>query len=440
MSDSLTSRLAEFVTDPQALPDSARQMMRLSFLDWGACAIAGIDEPVAQILRAQVLAEGGAPQASVIGALAHVPVRAAALVNGATSHALDYDDTHFTHIGHPSVAVIPAALSVAQLSGANGTSLLDAALIGAEVSIRIGVWLGRAHYEAGFHQTATAGAFGATAAAAHLLGLDRGQVMQALGLVSSRASGLKSQFGTMGKPYNAGIAASNGVEAALLAQAGFVSNPAGIETLQGFGDTHHGAADAQALDGLGQEFLMTGVSHKFHACCHGTHAMLETLRNVTQDIEINSIRAVDIHTNPRWMRVCNIQNPTTGLAAKFSYRLTAAMLLGGLDTAAPGAFDDQVCKASQIVALRDLVSVVADGSIGETAALVRVTLDGGQVISGHHDLMAPLEMNVRRDRLRAKAASLIGVDHAAALWDCIMADNGPEPKRLGDLLVAPRHG
>ena len=166
------------------------------------------------------LAKAARPNAA--GRPERVPPRAAALANGAISHALDYDDTHFAHVGHPSVGVLPAALALGEARGASAPAVLDAFLIGAEASIRIGLVLGRAHYERGFHQTATAGAFGATVAAAHVLGLSREATRQALSLVSTRASGLKSQFGSMGKPFNAGVAASNGVEAAELAELGFL--------------------------------------------------------------------------------------------------------------------------------------------------------------------------------------------------------------------------
>ena len=116
-------------------------------------------------------------------------------------------------------------------------------------------------------------------AAARLLGLDEERARHALGIASTRTSGLKSQFGTMGKPYHAGMAAANGVEAALLAAAGFVSRPDGLDCAQGFGETHAGAGidPAAILDGLGRDFIFEAVQHKFHACCHGTHAALDAL-------------------------------------------------------------------------------------------------------------------------------------------------------------------
>ena len=269
------SELANFAVALVAA-DAALAMMRLSLFDWAAGAIPGRDEPVARIVRDMVLAEAGAGVATVIGG-GRAPARGAALAGGTASHALDYDDTHFDHIGHPSVAVIPAALAVAEQTGVDGAAFLEACLVGAELSIRLGVWLGRAHYQPGFHQTATAGAFGATAAAGRLLRLSADRMAHGLGLAATRAAGLKSQFGTMGKPFNAGIAAATGVEAALLAHAGFVSNPEALETEQGFGPTHAGEANAVALDGLGRSWRFETVSHKFHACCHGTHAAIEAI-------------------------------------------------------------------------------------------------------------------------------------------------------------------
>lgn len=407
--------------------DMARPLdiLRLSLLDWCAVGIAGEEEPVSRILREQALAEGGAGQAGLFGAGSRVPARAAALVNGTISHALDYDDTHFAHIGHPSAAVMPAALAVGQMVGASGAAMQEAALIGAEASIRVGLWLGRAHYQAGFHQTATAGAFGACLASCRLLLLAPEQTAHALGLVSTRASGLKSQFGTMGKPMNAGIAAANGVEAALLIRRGFVSIPDGLSHAQGFGATHHGTAQEDALEGLGRDWLFERISHKLHACCHGLHAMLEALAQV-HDIPLADIARIEIHTHPRWLSVCNKQAPQTGLEAKFSYRVTAAMGMTGHDTSLPGSFTEALCHDPQIIALRDRVDVAGDDTLTEMQARVVVTLMDGTTHERSHDLDRQAPLAERQSRVLAKAAALIGSDRAETLWDKICAQATPD--------------
>jgi len=414
----LTEKLAEFALGPVAGKD-ALQMARLSALDWAACGLAGREEPVARALLSLAEEEAGAQQASILGGGPRRPARMAALVNGTMSHALDYDDTHFAHIGHPSVAVFPAAMAVAEREGRSIEDMLQAALVGMEASVRFGVWLGRDHYQTGFHQTATSGAIGATVAACRLLGLTPERTVHALGLVATRASGLKSQFGTMGKPFNAGLAASNGVEAALLAQRGFISSPAALDGEQGFGPTHAGMEDDSAWDGLGCDWLFETVSHKFHACCHGLHAMLEAIATLRPGLDPSQIEAVSITTHPRWARVCNIPSPQTGLEAKFSYRLTAAMGLCGVSTASLANFSEETAADPALVTLRDKVMVDFDDSLLETQSRVQVVLAGGKLLEAAHDLNAPISLEARQQRLMAKAAALIGDNEASAIWDML---------------------
>ncbi|MBT2132020.1 MmgE/PrpD family protein [Aliiroseovarius lamellibrachiae] len=401
--------------DESAETAQALEMMRLSLLDWASVAIAGAGEPVAKITRTLGMSDGGTPAATVIGCATRLPMPTAALINGATSHALDYDDTHFAHIGHPSVAVIPAALAVAEAFDLSGEQTLQAALIGIEASIRVGIWLGRAHYQTGFHQTATAGAFGATVAAARLMGLDADQTAHALGLCSTRAAGLKSQFGTMGKPYHAGMAAQTGVEVARAAHAGFISSPHGLDGAQGFGPTHAGEGNIHAFAGLGTMWKIQTISHKFHACCHGTHAMIEALSPLMLSPE--KLVRLQMETHPRWLSVCNKNAPRTGLEVKFSYAHVAAMVVAGQDTAALDSFTDEIATAPALMALAQKVEVVGNDALSETEArLVIDTTDGRK--QAQFDLAAPMEIDTRRRKLRAKSRALLGAQ-ADRLWAAI---------------------
>ncbi len=418
--EDITRTVCEFATGTPAegIADTARSVMRLSLVDWAAVAYAGRDQPVSRIVRAMVAQEDGAAEARVIGLEARLPARAAALSNATTAHALDYDDTHFMHIGHTSAVVVAAALATAEKTKANAAECLDACLVGVETACRIGGWLGRAHYLRGFHPTATAGSFGAALAVSRLLGLNAEQTVDAVGLTATRASGLKCQFGTMGKPYNAGIAASNGIETATLASAGFVSCLDGLETAQGFADTHAGERDMSALDGLGERFVFESVQHKFHACCHGTHAALEALVEARDSGHLgpDDIAEIRITVNPCWLSVCNIAEPSTGLEAKFSYRLTAALTLLRRDTAALETFNDAVCRDPAVVVLRDCVVVATDNGISETAARVRILRRDGTSVEAEHDLAHELPLAERQARIRGKAVSLLGEDRAADLW------------------------
>ncbi len=412
----LTRALARFVTSTAHPDQSAHRVLQLSLLDWFAVGHTGRTEPVACLTRDMALADGGASVATIFGTDTRLPVRAAALVNGTTSHALDYDDTHFAHIGHPSVAIIPAGLAVAQAQGATGAALQRACLIGVEASVRIGVWLGRAHYQTGYHQTATAGTFGAALASAALLNQTADQVEHSLGLAATRAAGLKAQFGTMGKPFNAGIAAQSGVEAALLVSRGFVSNPDAMDGPHGFGATHHGQADMAALDGLGTDWMFETVSHKFHACCHGLHAALEAF--ATLKVNPDAITRIDVKTHPRWMTVCNQQTPLTGLEAKFSYRAVLALAALGYDTAKLDTYRDDLCADPKVQALRDKVHVEAADHLSETQAELTVE-QAGATLHAQFDLDAPMPLDQREARIKAKAASLLGKDTAHNVWAAI---------------------
>jgi 2-methylcitrate dehydratase PrpD len=403
-----------------ALPDDAQRMAQLSLYDWIVVSLAGSNQPLANIVRDFVAAEAGAPVATVTGGNLKLPPRAAALANGTISHALDYDDTHFAYIGHPSVAIYPAALAAAEEANRSAVDLVNAFLVGAEAACRIGMVLGRQHYDAGFHQTATSGAFGATIAACRLYNMEPAGVAAALGLVSSRASGLKSQFGTMGKPFNAGAAASNGIEAAGLARRGFTASDDAFAGPQSFLVSHHADPDgaSQIADWHFNSFVFADVRHKLHACCHGTHAMIEAILEILKhnDLSMSEVSGIRVQTAPSWMNVCNIKAPRTGLELKFSYGFLAAMVLKGVNLADYDSYYDALCQDGNLMALARKTQVIPNKEIAVTATAVEIDLTSGETIPQKFDLLAPLNHEQLAIRLQAKAAALIGPKRANSLW------------------------
>jgi len=416
----ISSLIARFVVDTntESIPASAINIARLSVVDWVAVALAGKTEPVSQILRDHEAEAGGANESLVIGHNQRLPARSAALVNGTIGHALDYDDTHFASLGHPSAAVLPAALAIADKIDAQPEQLQTAALLGMELTVRIGQWLGRAHYRKGFHITATAGTFGAAMACARLLGLSVDQIQNALSIAASSAGGVKAQFGTMGKPLHAGLAAANGVQAALLARRGFLAADRGLDGVQGFAESHHGDFNDSAFDGLGETYRFEEVSHKFHACCHGTHAALDALIQLRDRHSIipENIKTIFITVHPQYLDICNITEPDTALAAKFSYRHVAALASYGYDTTRLDTFTSAGCKDPELTAMRDRVNVSISETMAETVAAVRVTLSNNTTLAGQSDLLSPVDYKSRENRVRAKVASLLGDDLAESLW------------------------
>src|SRR5438128_10286829 len=266
-----------------ALPEPARALARQCVLDYYGVALAGADDELVAILLAELDEAGGIEQASVIGHKQRLPALSAALVNGAAGHALDYDDVNLAMPGHPSVAILPGLLALAEQRRSSGREVIAAFVAGYETACRIGMALRPGHYNLGFHATGTVGCFGAAAACARLLGLDAEATAQALGIAGTQASGLKPQFGTMCKPFHAGKASQNGLLAARLATRGFSSRPDLVECEQGFALTHGPDFRPEAaLAAPPNGFYLFANLFKYHAACYLTHGPIECARSIRE--------------------------------------------------------------------------------------------------------------------------------------------------------------
>jgi len=432
----LTKIFSNFVSQAtlQNFNDEMIFFSKMSMIDWCGVAYAAKEEPVSKIVTKLIDEEQTKGLSRLISNGKEVSAKSAAFVNGTIGHALDYDDTHFLFTGHPTASAFPTALALGEELGSSIDEIMLAYMCGVEISTRLGHILGYSHYNKGFHQTATSGAFGATLVASKLLKLDAKQIENALGIVSTRASGLKSQFGTMGKPFHAGIAASNGIEAAKLSKLGFVSCENGIECNQGFLKTHawDETMPEAAINGLGQDFLFPEIKYKFHACCHGLHAFLEALDELKTKNNFNpdSIEKISIQTQPSWLQVCNIDSPKTGLEAKFSYRLTAAMSLHGVDTGRLDSYNDEICFNEKIVETRDKVEVIPNDKMTNTEALIELK-DGTEIYKNSHDLNNKIENELLQKKILTKSSSLLSDKLSNQIFDLFKS---PEKNRAKDII------
>ena len=432
----LTKIFSNFVSQAtlQNFNDEMIFFSKMSMIDWCGVAYAAKEEPVSKIVTKLIDEEQTKGLSRLISNGKEVSAKSAAFVNGTIGHALDYADTHFLFTGHPTASAFPTALALGEELGSSIDEIMLAYMCGVEISTRLGHILGYSHYNKGFHQTATSGAFGATLVASKLLKLDAKQIENALGIVSTRASGLKSQFGTMGKPFHAGIAASNGIEAAKLSKLGFVSCENGIECNQGFLKTHawDETMPEAAINGLGQDFLFPEIKYKFHACCHGLHAFLEALDELKTKNNFNpdSIEKISIQTQPSWLQVCNIDSPKTGLEAKFSYRLTAAMSLHGVDTGRLDSYNDEICFNEKIVETRDKVEVIPNDKMTNTEALIELK-DGTEIYKNSHDLNNKIENELLQKKILTKSSSLLSDKLSNEIFDLFKS---PEKNRAKDII------
>ncbi|MSP30842.1 MAG: MmgE/PrpD family protein [Acetobacteraceae bacterium] len=379
----------------EALSAEARELARQCVLDYLACTIAGASEPLTKIMLAEMAEQGGAGEATVVGHAARLPVLSAALVNGSAAHALDYDDVNLAMPGHPSVALLPALLAMAEANGASGAAVLTAFVAGYELQCRVGRVIAPGHYDGlGFHATATVGSFGAAASCAHLLGLDAARSATALGIAGTQAAGLKSMFGTMCKPLHAGKAAYHGLLAARLAKRDFDSRMDVLECAQGFARTHSpDFHPARAFETPTGGYHLRNNLFKYHAACYLTHGPIEAARvlRLNHNLTPDRVGVIRLRVDGATDRVCNIAAPTTGLETKFSLRMTTAMALAGVETGRLDSYSEANAADPVLNGLRDKVAIEFQSGWPHTKAEMEIETTDGARMSATYDAGVPAE-------------------------------------------------
>ena len=381
--------LAEFVIAASP-PSATRSAAARALVDTVGVTLAGVVEPAARIVQSVVGQEGVGP-CRVLGTNLCTSAANAALANGTAAHALDYDDMCFVSLAHPSAPLVAASLAAAELAGASGPAVLDAYVVGFELEGRLGRVMNPRHYQRGWHCTSTLGTIGAAAAASRLLGLDSDAAGHALAIAASEASGLKENFGTMVKPLHAGLAARNGVLAALLARAGMTASGDAIAGPQGFlaaMDSEQPSIDGVAADlGTRWEIVETGITVKLYPSCAGTHPTLDALLDLRrrERFTADEVELIEIGVDPIVPTILIYERPANGLEGKFSmpFCAAAAVVWGrvGIDT-----FEAAGLSHPAIVAMQSKVTMRVDPSLDAAApsltqARVTVRLRDGRVLT-----------------------------------------------------------
>ena len=336
----VTKKFAEYVTTTglEDFPPDGINAAKAAIIDCLGCMLAGSREPLADVLCEYVGALGGTPAATVVGRGFKTSTPEAALINGAMSHALDYDDVTFITKTHPSAVLIPAALPLAEELGATGGEMLLAYLVGFEVACAVGDAISPAYFDdLGWHPTGPLGALGAAAAASRLLGLDADQTAMAISLAASQAAGLRQNFGTMTKPYHAGAACRSGIAAAKLVRGGFTATDDALEGRFGFMRAFSGGSDydpEKAAASLGTRcyIVESGIEIKKYPCCGSSHLALDATAKLLQreTVTADQVDRIDVLVDFDPPRSLIHSRPTGGLEGKFSmqYCLAAEILDG----------------------------------------------------------------------------------------------------------------
>jgi 2-methylcitrate dehydratase PrpD len=398
----LTKYVGTFVTQTkyQEIPAEVIELGKKSILDALGLALAGSRAESGSISRKYVEQAGVCNgKATVIGSAQRTSPRFAALLNGISIHADDFDDTQLAAakdrvyglLMHPTVPVLPAIFALAEQRAVTGKEWMLAYQVGAEVECKIAEAISPRHYQDGFHTTGTCGPFGSAAACAKLLKFDLPETLKTFGLAASQAGGLRENFGTMTKPFQAGHAAESGLVSAELVALGWTAAEQILEADRGFFHASGGFYDPSAIMGrLGKPwtFASPGVSLKPYPSGSLAHPAMTELARL---IEVNELQAaqvekVDIGANHNMTTTLLHHQPKTGLEAKFSMEFCLAILLlerkAGL-----GQFSDKVVQRSDVQEMIRRINFYVDpeaenAGFDKMTSILKVHLKDGRMITG----------------------------------------------------------
>src|ERR1700687_1592118 len=401
----LTDYVGRFVATMtyEQIPEQVIELGKKSILDGLGLALAGSRAETGPISRKYVEQVGaGNGKATIIGSTQRTSPRFAALLNGISIHANDFDDTQLAAardrvyglLMHPTVPVLPAIFALAEQRAVTGKEWMLAYHVGVEVECKIAEAISPRHYQDGFHSTGTCGPFGSAAACAKLLRFDLSKTLNVFGLAASQSGGLRENFGTMTKPFQAGRAAESGVESAELVALGWSAAEQILEADRGFFHAFGGSYDPAAIIGrLGKPwtFVSPGISLKPYPSGSLTHpAMTELARLIeTNNIQATQVEKIEVGANHNMTTTLLHHQPKTGLEAKFSMEFCMAILLlehkAGL-----GQFSDKVVQRHDVQEMIRRINFYVDpeaesAGYDKMTSILKIHLKDGGVINGRAD-------------------------------------------------------
>jgi 2-methylcitrate dehydratase PrpD len=339
---------------PSLLDTSIGANAVMALLDTAGCGFYGANQPWGRILREQIISEGSRGKATLFGESATVAPSRAALANGTSAHGIELDDIIQGALVHPGACVIPAALAMAEHTGASGERLLLGIVAGYEMMARLGFALGAEHNTRGYHTTGVAGPIAATVAAGMVLDLPVDTIHSAIGIACSSAGGIKAftqGTGGMVKRMHAGRAAETGVLACELAARGFTGPMAGIDGHFGLLEVIGGRdTDVAALTrDLGRDYAIAKVWVKAYPCCGLIHSVSHAIEAIRQESALTpaAVKKIVVHTSRRAVEHNGDPNPQETMAAQYSipYCAGAAVVKNPRD---PASFDTHGLRDPEI--------------------------------------------------------------------------------------------
>ena len=458
----LTQEVASFVarTRYRDIPKDVVQLARGFILDGLGVALAGSTDECSRIVQQHIRRAAGRGESSILGTTLSAPAAKAALANGVAGHAMDYDDTQLSTskqavyglLTHPTTPVLAAVLGAGEKEKISGEDFVLAYILGVEIECRIADAINPRHYQSGFHSTATMGGLGAAMAVGKLLRLKEEQLIRALGIAASMASGLRENFGTMTKPLHAGRAAENGVGAALLAGDGFTAANNILEARRGFFNAMAGGYDESKISGrLGAPYFMKepGISIKPYPSGSLSHPAQDLILYLVRqhDLTAADIERIDVGTNSNVPNALIYPMPKTALEGKFS--IPFCMAIAVLERKAGIAqFQDRKVRDKKVVELMKRVTLSVDDELeklgyDQVRSRIRIALKDGRTIEGRYDVARghpekPMSWAELGDKFRDCAALVLPAKNAEEVVELIAQVE--ELKNLNPLIRALTRG
>jgi 2-methylcitrate dehydratase PrpD len=461
----LTDYVAKFVSHAkyEDIPVEVVELGKKSILDGLGLALAGSKAQTGTLCRRYLEKIGACDgKSTIIGSARKTSPRFAAFVNGVSIHADDFDDTQlavakdrvYGLLVHPTVPVLPALFALAERGGVSGKQLTLAYHLGVEVECKIAEAISPRHYQDGFHSTGTCGPFGSSAACAKLLRFEHSEILHTFGLVASQSGGLRENFGTMTKPFQAGHAAESGLVSAELVALGWTAAGQILEADRGFFHAFGGSYDPAAImDRLGKPwtFASPGISLKPYPSGSLTHpAMTELARMIeANNIQAAQVEKIDVGANHNMTTTLLHHQPKTGLEAKFSMEFCIAILLlehkAGLKE-----FSDRVVQRADVQEMIRRVNFYVDpeaesAGYDKMTSLLKIHLKNGSFVAGRADFgkgspANPMTFEEAAAKFRGCAEY---VDWPKGKTEKIIAfvralDSAPDVRALSPLLSAER--
>jgi len=411
---SISTKITNFIinTKLEDIPLDVINYSKFALADYFAVLYAGSKSKDYQMILNYAKKQNQNNESSVISSNDKFSAQYAALINGTTAHALDFDDVGLTAINHPTVSVAPVVFAVGEKVSASGSDMLQAFTIGVEILQKVASLLMPTLTNKGWHTTSVFGTIGATVAASILYKLNKEEIINALGIATSLASGLRVNFGTYTKPFHAGMSAQNGIVAAELALSGFTASEFAYEGQDGFAMAFTDLKISETDLTLGGywDAITSGFQFKKYPVCSSSHTAIDALLLLISkhNIKYSNIKSIKVGVSEFAFRNLLFNNPTTAQEAKFSmpYAISTATITGYVTL---DDFKIESITNPTIIEFMHKVSMVLDdefkdkGILNNEPAIVYITLDDGTKYSERVDYAVGTNPNpLSKEQLKKK--------------------------------------